>query len=162
VPGGNVAVKIHVRAPQWAKVDHLVVYSNSAIVAQQTIPAAQGTDYATTIALQLPKDAWIVAEVTGTGNMFPVLTPTEFPPLDATVIIKALSIGLDLSALPLTSKLRPSRVHTSTPYAITNPIWIDVDGGGFTAPKPPLPPRPAGGAPPDIRAQFDALPEVSP
>ena len=162
VQGGSVAVKIHVRAPQWAKVDHLVVYSNSAIVAQQVIPATQGTDYQTTITLQLAKDAWIVAEATGTGNMFPVLTPTEFPPLDATVVIKALSIGLDLSALPLTSKLRPARVHTSTPYAITNPIWIDVDGNGFTPPKPPLPARPAGGAPPDIRARFDALPEVSP
>jgi hypothetical protein len=162
VQGGSTDVAIRVRAPSWAKVDQLVVYANSQIVAQQAIPASQGTDYATTVHLDLPRDSWIVAEATGTGNMFPVLTPTEFPPLDATVVIKALSIGLDLSSLPLTSKLRPSRVHTSTPYAITNPIWIDIDGNGWNAPKPPLPTRPTAVARPDVRAQFEALPEVSP
>jgi hypothetical protein len=94
--------------------------------------------------------------------MFPVLTPTEFPPLDATVIIKALSVGLDLSSLPLTAKLKPSHVHVQTPYAITNPIWIDVDGNGWTSPRPPLPRTRARSAEPsDIRSRFDALPEVS-
>ncbi|MBC7976417.1 MAG: carboxypeptidase regulatory-like domain-containing protein [Myxococcales bacterium] len=162
VQGGNAQVAIHVRAPSWAKVDRLVVYANSAIVADQVIPASEGTDYQTTIRLSLARDSWIVAEATGTGNMFPVLTPTEFPPLDATVVIQALSIGLDLSSLPLTSKLRPSAVHTSTPFAITNPIWVDIDGNGWNAPKPPLPKRPAAAARPDVRALFDALPEVSP
>ena len=32
--------------------------------------------------------------------MFPVISPVEFPPLDATVIINSLSQGLDLSSLP--------------------------------------------------------------
>jgi hypothetical protein len=104
-----------------------------------------------------------------------VLTPTEFPPLDATVIIKALAVGLDLSTLPLTSNLKPARVHIAQPYAITNPIWIDVDGNGWTPPRPPLPASPKArstytGLPPDtapepapdVRARFDALPELSP
>ena len=97
--------------------------------------------------------------------MFPVLSPTEFPPLDATVIIQALSVGLDLSTLPLAAKLKPERVHVSAAYAITNPIWIDADSNGtWTPPKPPLPQktRRAGGTLPDVRTQFDALPEVSP
>jgi hypothetical protein len=96
--------------------------------------------------------------------MFPVLSPTEFPPLDATVIISALSAGLDLSTLPIASNLKPARTHISTPYAITNPIWIDIDGNGWTPPETPLP-RKTLAAPaklPDVRAQFDALPEVSP
>jgi hypothetical protein len=162
-PGGAVDVTIHVRAPSWAKVSHLVLYANSQIVADQAIPADQGTDYQTRVHLALTKDSWVVAEVTGPGNMFPVLSPTEFPPLDATVIIKALSVGLDLSTLPLTSNLRPARIHISQPYAITNPIWIDIDGNGWTPPRPPLPGKLAPAAPPpDVRAQFDALPEVSP
>jgi hypothetical protein len=161
-PGGVVDVAIHVRSPSWAAVDHLTVYANSRVVARQAIPASQGTDYRTVVHLELTTDSWVVAEVTGAGNMFPVLTPTEFPPLDATVIIKALSVGLDLSALPLTSKLRPSHTHIQTPYAITNPIWIDVDGNGWTPPRSPLPRKPAAtGPPPDIRARFEALPEVS-
>lgn len=162
VPGGSTDVAIHVRAPSWAKVDRLIVYANSAVVADQAITEARGTDYETTLHLQLAKDSWIVAEATGTQNMFPVLTPTELPPLDATVIIKALSIGLDLSSLPLTSALKPARVHIQTAYAITNPIWVDVDGNGWTPPKAPLPRHPAAAAPaPDVRARFDALPDLS-
>jgi hypothetical protein len=162
-PGGSVDATIRVRAPSWAAVDRLVVYVNSSVIASQAIPAGQGTDYETRVHLALTADSWVVAEATGSANMFPVVSPTEFPPLDATVIIKALSVGLDLSSLPLTSKLKPSSIHITTPYAITNPIWIDVDGKGWTPPKPPLP---GTGGParrsPDVRAQFDALPEVSP
>jgi len=162
VQGGSVDVAIRVRAPSWAKVDHLIVYSNSQVVADQAIPAAQGTDYQARVHLQLAKDAWVVAEATGAGSMFPIVSPTEFQPLDATVIIKALAVGLDLSSLPLTSKLAPDHLHQTTPYAITNPIWIDVDGNGWTAPKPALPRMPAvTAAPPDVRARFDALPELS-
>ena len=161
--GGSVDVVVRVRAPSWAAVDRLVVYANSKVVASQAIPAAQGTDHEARVHLNLAVDSWLVAEATGSANMFPVVSPVEFPPLDATVIIKALSVGLDLSALPLTSKLKPSSLHFATPYAITNPIWIDVDGNGWTPPRPPLP-RAIGAArrSPDVRARFDALPEVSP
>jgi hypothetical protein len=161
--GGSIDVRVRVRTPSWGAVNHLVVYSNSAVVADQIIPAAQGTDYETVVHLNLTKDSWVVAEVEGTANLFPVSTPVELPPLDATVIIKALSAGLDLSSLPVTAKLKPNQIHTSTPYAITNPIWVDIDGNGWTPPKAALPrvagpPRPR----PDVRAQFDSLPELSP
>jgi hypothetical protein len=160
--GGAVDVAIRVRSPSWARVDHLVLYANSRIVAEQAIPASQGADYQTVVHLTLPGDSWVVAEATGSGNLFPVVSPVEFPPLDATVLIRALSIGLDLSALPVTSALKPKPTHVVTPYAITNPIWIDVDGNGWTPPRPPLPRRTApSGRRPDIRARFDALPEVT-
>ncbi len=129
------------------------------------IPAGQGPlEFDYTFTLSPAQDAWVVAEVIGSSNMFPVLSPTEFPPLDATVIISALSVGLDLSSLPIASSLKPSRVHQSTPYAITNPIWIDIDGNGWNPPKAPLPmtKRAVKAALPDVRSQFDALPEVSP
>ncbi len=162
VKAGTANVQLHIRSPSWAPVDHLTVYSNSAVVYDQPIPAP-GTDYAITVPVTLTQDAWVVAEVTGSQNMFPVLTPTEFPPLDATIIIGALSVGLDLSSLPLTAKLKPLRTHFSTPYAITNPIWLDTDGNGWTPPKQPLPRKVTSTRPrPDIRAQFDALPEISP
>jgi hypothetical protein len=160
--GGSVDVDVHVRSPSWAPVERLVVYANSQVVADQAISADHGTDYQTRIHLQLATDSWVVAEATGSGNLFPVVSAVEFPPLDATVLIKALSHGLDLAALPLTSSLRPSSTHIVTPYAITNPIWIDVDGHGWTAPKPPLARRAAPAGPrPDVRARFDALPEIS-
>jgi hypothetical protein len=65
--------------------------------------------------------------------------------------------------LPLASNLKPQQIHQTLPYAITNPIWIDVDGNGWTPPKAPLP-RTAPPAPPrpDVRSQFEALPDFTP
>jgi hypothetical protein len=163
VQSGPVNVKITVDSPSWAKANHLIVYaSGGQIIADMPIT---GTHFDTTVTFTPAKDSWVVAEVTGTDNMFPVLTPTEFPPLDATIIINALTQGLnglDLASLPIANPIKPVRVHTSTPYAITNPIWIDVDGNGWTPPGPPLPMRrTAPSARPDVRQQFDALPDVS-
>jgi hypothetical protein len=151
----------------------LTIYTseNHASATQQpitiAIPNQPGvpTDFTTTVPITLAKDGWVVAEATGTMNMFPINSATELPPLDATVIIQALSIGLDLSSLPIASNLKPSRTHFSHPYAITNPIRIDVDGNGWTPPQAPIPMNVAHGKrgkAPDVRAQFDALPGWSP
>jgi hypothetical protein len=161
---GTVPVEISVRSPSWAPVDRLKVYTNGgAIVTDMAITA--GTDFTTTVMLTPTTDAWVVAEVTGKANLFPGVSAVEFPPFDATIIINALSAGFNLSSLPLASKLKPIRQKIATPYAITNPIWIDRDGNGFTPPKSPLPnrvaPRKAEATTPDVRALFDALPEVS-
>jgi hypothetical protein len=131
-------------------------------VYDQPIPAP-GTDYVTTVPVTLTQDAWVVAEVTGDGGMFPVVSPTEFPPLDVSAIIGALSVGLNLSSLPIASKLQPIHIHPTTPYAITNPIWIDTNGDGWTPPQMPLPRKLPNQKTvrPDVRAQFEALPEVS-
>ena len=168
VTGSTIEVRVRVRAPSWAKVDKLIVYSNSAIVSPTpiTIPPEQGTDFEARVTIRATGDAWVVAEATGTQNMFPVVSPTELPPLDATVIINALSVGLDLSTLPLASNLKPNALHQTTPYAITNPMWIDANGDGtWTPPKPPFASRtqPVSEADrPDVRQLFDAMQEISP
>jgi hypothetical protein len=171
VKGASAQIAIHVAMPTWAAVDTLTIYASTSTAPDHSIqtmtitpaPCAgyPGLCFDTSINFAPPKDGWIVAEVTGQSNMFPVLSPTEFPPLDATILIGALSVGLDLSTLPITSSLKPVRVHFSKPYAITNPIWLDVDSNGWTPPKMPLPriaPKPDRH--PDVRAVFDALPEV--
>ncbi|HUS32205.1 MAG TPA: CehA/McbA family metallohydrolase [Kofleriaceae bacterium] len=160
---GSVPVEIHVRAPSWAAVDRLKVYTNGGTVVTD-MAITTGTEFKTTVMITPTTDAWVVAEVTGTANMFPAFSAVEFPPFDATIIIGALSAGFNLSSLPIASTLKPNRQHIAQPYAITNPIWIDRDGNGWTPPKSPLPnkfaPR-AADKTPDVRALFDALPEVS-
>ena len=165
----SVTVNLRVRAPSWGPVDHLVVYTNlGAKVADMAIPSTSGTDFSTTVVVPVSQDAWIVAEVTGSANMFPVASATEFPPLDVSVIINALSAGpstgsLNLSGLPVTAKLQPQRLHFPKPYAITNPIWIDHDGDGkFPAPLPALARTVRTQTHPDVRSQFAALPEWTP
>jgi hypothetical protein len=164
VSGGSPEIRIRVQAPSWAQVDHLIVYSNGgAKIADIAIPTGQGEDFETVVRPTLARDSWVVAEVTGRQNMFPVVSPVEFPPLDATVIITALSAGLDLSSLPIASNLKPIQIHQSLPYAITNPIWIDIDGNGWTPPRAALPRVMTASPPaPDVRSQFEALPEFTP
>jgi hypothetical protein len=162
---GSVVVNVHVRAPSWAQVDHVIVYTNGGtVVLDQAVPNTSGhvTDFTTSVTLHPTVDTWVVAEATGSMNMFPVLTAQEFPPLDVTVIIGALAAGIKgLSNLPLTSSLKPIRIHTSTPYAITNPIFVDIDGNGWHAPLPPLArTKPPNRTAPDVRARFDAIQEM--
>jgi hypothetical protein len=164
VTGRSIDLRVHVRAPSWAKVNRLVLYSNALVIVDRAIPADQGTDYDTVITFVPPRDAWVVAEVYGQDNMFPVITATELPPIDVSVIISALGSGLDLSGLPTQQALKPATTHIQRPYAITSPIWIDIDGNGWTAPLPPLPDpkdclsrRTAPRTLPDVRAQFEKL-----
>jgi len=163
VTGPQTQARVRVRTASWDKVDRVIVYVNGLIVLDQAIPITDGDDYEVMVPLALTRDSWVVAEVTGSVNMFPVVTPVEFPPLEASVLITALSSGLDLSSLPLASPLVPDTTHVVTPYAITNPIWIDLDGNGWTAPLPALGRRAApAGTRPDVRRQFEALPEYTP
>jgi hypothetical protein len=156
--GGQVTLDVRVQAPTWAEPDRIVVWSNSQKLIDQPIPAAEAGDYSESFALDLATDAWVVVEVTGTENMFPVVTAKEFEPLDASVVIKALGAGLDLSGLT-PGGLKPDKTVTVTPFAITNPIWVDVDGGGFTSRLPMLTRKTAARtAAPDVRDAFDALP----
>jgi hypothetical protein len=169
VSGGAVKVAVVVRAPSWAPAQTITLWANSAIVETRTIPAGQAANFETEFTLALTRDTWVVAEVTGSKNMFPLVVPVEVPGLDANVLITALSSGLDLSSLPLTSSLRPPDLHPVLPFAITNPIWINVDGGAWTPPKSPVPNRkpgqvPPGAAaatPPDVTKQFAAAPGVA-
>ncbi|HEY4177749.1 MAG TPA: CehA/McbA family metallohydrolase [Kofleriaceae bacterium] len=162
--GGGVDVVVHISSPSWAKVNKLIIYSSGGGKIEQAIPADSATEYTTTVHVATAKDSWVTAEVTGDANMFPVSTPVEFPPLDATVIISALSAGLDLSSLPIASNLKPNTQHASTPYAMTNPIWVDANGDGtWTPPGQPLPKAASPLMPaPDVRDQFAHLPEITP
>jgi hypothetical protein len=158
--GPAIDVNVRVRAPSWAKAERLVLWSNSAVVAEVDIPADRSTDFAETFPLTLARDAWVVAEVFGSDNMFPVVTAKEFEPLDASVVIKALGAGLDLSGLTPTGSLKPDKTEIVRPYAITSPIWVDIDGGGWLAPRPALSREraPQTAAVPDLRDVFAALP----
>jgi Carboxypeptidase regulatory-like domain len=156
-------VTVRVRSPSWAPVDRVILWSNNAKVGERVLTAAEGTSAVVTFPLACARDCWVVAEVTGTASMFPVVPATEIEPLDVGVLFSALAAGIDLSSLPLTGKLRPDSTDVLKPFAMTSPIWLDLDGGGFTPPKPRLPEKTLGGAAagarpplPDVRAQFRA------
>ena len=156
---GEADVRIRVRSADWIPFDRVRLYANGATVLDETVPVGQRHDWTRQYSLAVTTaDTWVMVEVTGNDNLFPVLAPQEFEKLSATKVIDALGSALDLSGLDPYGALRPPRTYQATPIAITNPIWIDRDGDGFdpvgtpaTANKPPR------REPPDLRDVFEAL-----
>ena len=66
--------------------------------------------------------------------MFPQVTGNEYAPVDINAIIGALGAGFSFGP----AGLKPNPTYPLTPFAITNPIWVNVDGGQWTPPDEPL------------------------
>jgi hypothetical protein len=162
--GASATVKIHVTSANWTPFTHVTVWANGISAQEIDVPAGQQHDFATTMQLMLARDTWVIVEVSGTQNLFPVCPPQEFAPLSVDAVINALGAGLDLTGLSPAGNLAPAHTFIVTPMAITNPIWIDHDGNGqFDSPLPP-PPRikpKTDGTAADVRSAFGALKEAN-
>jgi hypothetical protein len=165
VTGPSATVNVRVTSANFAPVETVRVWSNGKVAYELAVPAAQAHDFSAAVDVPLARDAWFVVEAFGSANMFPVIPPQEWEPLNVDQVINALGAGLDLTGLSPSGSLKPKRTNTVTPYALTNPIWVDHDGNGrFDPPLPPVQLHPAAkpaGAP-DVRAAFAAVPEVRP
>ena len=119
---GEVEVHIDVRAAPWISVDEVRVLVNRQIAQTLSVDAEFGSVQRVRrdVHLELADDAFIVVEVTGMGSLYPV--------------VQERSRSGQL-------------VDAVTPYALTNPVFVDVDGNGrFDAPLPGVirPVRPGG------------------
>lgn len=136
-------VKLTIRSAPWALVDTLTLYVNGVPHGDPIqVPqpdAGKALDWYTVVDLELSRDAVVVAEANGSANMFPVATPLEEPPINAADALGALASGLSasLSAGAADGISSPSLIRTVKPFALTNPIWLDVDGDGEFA-LPPI------------------------
>ena len=132
---GEVEVRVEVRAAPWVDIARGRIVVNGETVETFDIGDDARGAFEVTRTVALPRDAWIVAEITGDESMFPVAEPYEVPPLlinDAFASI-AGPLGFGSSVF---GELEPTRTGPIKPLALTNPIWVDVDGGGFEAPGP--------------------------
>jgi hypothetical protein len=136
-------LKLHVKvsAPAWIAVEKIVVYSNAnstnsstakpltitegLLDASHVVRFDQDLDFSPANAA----DAWVVVTAEADKTMFPVLTPLEQPPLQISDAISTIAGPLGLGADGM-NDLRPQAVGPARPFAMTNPIWIDVDGDG--------------------------------
>ena len=109
---GEVEIHIEVRAAPWILVDEARVFVNRQVVHVLPVEAAPGSvqRLRRDVRLELADDAFIVVEVTGRGSLYPVVQERSWTGLQADAV---------------------------TPYALTNPVFVDIDGNGRF--DPPLP-----------------------
>ncbi|MCA9538639.1 MAG: CehA/McbA family metallohydrolase [Myxococcales bacterium] len=129
---GKVSVRIDAQAAPWMDVNHGYLYVNGEIAERFPVEMENGRFIYET-QLTLPADGWIVAEIGGDASLFPVIRPVDVPPVLLQDAFSSIAgpLGLGGSAF---GDLEPSRVGPFAALAITNPIWVDVDGNGFEPP----------------------------
>jgi len=136
---GVVEAEIQVQAPSWIDVDRVELYENGTLIQEWDVPADNPTNlrFAEVFELSPSKDSWYVVIVNGNDPMAPVFTPVEIPyiPLDE-VVIDALAAVPAVSGF-LSDPVPFPKVFDVIPYALTNPIWVDVGIEGFQAPGLP-------------------------
>ena len=126
VAGNSIALSISLYAPDWVPVDEVRVVVNGALVTtipSINFPAVSAADprlrtFTLTVPMPTGKDAWLVVEAgvsrTQTGAYQGETAPGRNDGTPWNKIMKGIY-----------------------PIAITNPIFVDVNGGGYTPPWQP-------------------------
>jgi hypothetical protein len=155
VADGDIDITVEVQAPSWVDIDRVAIYENGGVIAEFAVE--EGTDpqyrYRHTFTHTPTKDSWYVAIVSGDGPMDPVFTQEDIPMVQLDdVVAEVLGVVPAVTALAgdSVSDVTPRpRTYVITPFALTNPIWVDIDGDGWTPPGLPdwwtpgeIPPRP--------------------
>ncbi len=129
---------IEVQSPTWFNVERVEVYENGTLIDVLDIPSpnTDTINLAQTLSLSPSQDSWYVVIATGDDDLSPVFNPVEVPPVQLQDVVTEV-LG-DLNNETISSVLSPlvpiPRSYPIYPYAVTNPIYVDVDGDGqFTA-----------------------------
>jgi hypothetical protein len=142
---GTVTLDIEVQAPRWMLVDRVELYENGRLIAEFTgnaldpdavVKFSSQIEVTPTVSAldATPQDAWYVVVALGDDDLAPVFTPVDIPHLQLNDIVVGALSEIDLGSLGAAVSSEGPPIPTTWPvfpYAITNPIWVDVDGTGF-------------------------------
>ncbi len=130
---GEVDVKIRVQVPNFVDVTTVTLYGNGEPI--HILDAVEFDDglFEWETSLALDRDTWFIAEATGEKNLFPIVPPIEVPPVELGDAFEVIAEPLGFGGGVL-GNLIPDRTGLVTPFAITNPVWVDVGGDGFEPP----------------------------
>ncbi len=136
---GPQTFTVLVQAPSWIEVDRVELYENGQLIHEFLVPAdGPSTERLLATFEHTPsRDAWYVAIAMGEGSMAPVFTSVELPYLPLDEVVSSALGGIPLVGAALGEPIPFPKLYDVHPYAITNPIWVDVDGGGWLAPGLP-------------------------
>ena len=135
VSAGPVTVNVNVQTAPWVKYQRIRLYTAASVepAAEQVLSEPEsGGEYSFDV--DVSADDFVIVEVSGGDNMFPSVFPNEIPPIQFTDVIGAIggSFGLGGSG----NELSPQLTFQTKPFALTNPVYLDVGGDGWTPPRP--------------------------
>jgi len=138
---GTATLSIEVQAPRWMRVDRIEVYENARLIHEITGDALDpgsvvkyrgDLEVAPTGDDGLPRDAWYVVIALGDQDLGPLFTPVSIPRLELAEVVTEAIGGIDLGSFGVDAFVGAPPAFPRTfpviPYAVANPIWLDVDG----------------------------------
>ncbi len=134
---GDVEIDIEIQAPSWMSVDRVELYRNGELV-QEWTELDEGVVRMVDTYVDLPEqDSWYVLIVTGSESMEPLFTPVDYAPVQLQDVVTEALSSVDAVGALLSETPEHPTVYPVTPFAITNPIFVDIDGDGWTPPGIP-------------------------
>ncbi len=122
---GKVTVRVDTKSAPWVRINRVNFIVNGAQVA--SVEGDNESLATVTQSLDFEADGWVVIEIVGDGNMFPVVLPREIPSIQVSDALGSIgaAFGFEFSAF---GNLAPDEVTAVHPYAFSNPVFVDVDG----------------------------------
>ena len=156
-PDGKLFARIRVQTPSWFRIDTIEIYRNSQLERQIRVNSKPEdiVDFDDVIELDRPAvDSWYAVLVKGLGQESFMTPVYKRSPYGNILIMTVISLGaqailanfdsllsdpgiqslLDIAGLSLDSALSSTEWPDSIPllpFAATNAIRVDIDGGGF-------------------------------
>jgi hypothetical protein len=150
-PSGQVTVRVRVQAAPWVDVSDVKIWRGETIVQEFAVPPSQAvirTDQSFTISI--PQNTYVIAEISGSKTMWPAVTAYEQPPILISDAVRSIAEQFPGFVTNYFS-LDPSLVQEVVPWAITNPIWVNLTGSTSSpltvSGPPPLVMNPPGPLP---------------
>jgi hypothetical protein len=140
--GDEVEIHIAVHSPSWFGVDRVELYENGTLIHDWELQGEDPLiDLATTVNVTPAQDSWYVVVALGDDDLSPLFTPVDIMPIQLQDIIDGAISEIEIGAFDLSSFLATGppvpRTFPVTPFALTNPIWVDQAGDGFDPPGLP-------------------------
>lgn len=142
VKGTSHTLKIRIEQAPWIKADTVRVLVGSGAGLQTPVVLDLPASGVLEVPIEVESDAFVVVEVSSvaeSASLFPSVYPNEIPPLQFTDVIGSLGSSFGLASLE--GALQPELTFVTTPYALTNPIFIDADSDGDVNPGVLIPGR---------------------
>ena len=140
---GRVQLHVVVNAAPWIDVTHveLMIPAPPSCFrgdpcSRMTLPLEPGAapgavkrlDRIVPLPVPAGRDSWVAVQVTGDKPLWPVVIPYEIP-----VLLLSDAVGTIGATVGLTDEfgnLKPNLIRPTTPWAVSNPVFIDGDGDG--------------------------------